>query len=87
MNLQVEKTIRARNDHNPFDFMPPKIPGGSVVMVFWDSYGNKKSVNSKAATELLEQTLEELRIQELESEGLTRSDAQGVYDAERIKNG
>ena len=31
--------------------------------------------------------LEELRIQGLESEGLTRSDAQGVYDAERIKNG
>jgi len=29
----------------------------------------------------------ERRVQELEAEGLTRSDAQGVADAERMKRG
>lgn len=61
MNLEVEITKRVRRDHSPFKFMPDDIPPKSKVMVFWDSYGNKKSVNKQDAIKLLERTLKELK--------------------------
>ena len=75
MNLQVEKMNRELAAETKLE--------NSVRMEPSDWSSLSKYLASRGHTQ---EWIEELRIQELESEGLTRSDAQGVYDAERIKN-